>query len=342
MKNTLPLKVLAVADSNEESLMNSASGGAFAVLAREMIRSGGVVFGCVMNSDGTARHISADDFSGIRPMQGTKYVQSELGSTFRECKSFLEQGRDVLFSGTPCQINALSHYVARIDPARLKGSLVTCDLICHGVTNPLLLKLYFSWLESKLNAVSGSIRFLFRSKIKGWGLNYELSYVHKTSGQRKVVHGPSNEDVYYRAFLNGGVYLSRCYSCEFACPQRVGDFTLGDFWGVESCHPDFPYEKGASVVLLNTERAQRFFFDRCSNECEWIESTLENACAQNKNLLSPTSRTDEEKEVAEAVNQALLEGDSDRIFGDLLAEHGLKAMVKRVIPRPLLLKIIGR
>ena len=337
-----PLEVLAVVDKDKASLERSASGGAFAVLARAMLQSGGVVFGCVMGHDGIARHVSTDNLEGLRPMQGSKYVQSALGDTFEECRVLLGEGRNVLFSGTPCQINALRHFLRKKDSSQSEGLLITCDLICHGVTDPLLLKLYYSWLEYKLKAVSGSIRFTFRSKKKGWGLHYELSYIHQTTGRRKVVFGPSNEDVYYRAFLNGGLYKSRCYSCRFACPQRVGDFTLGDFWGIESCHPDFANEEGVSVVLLNTERSREFFYGKCSSRCDWIVSTFENACAQNMNLVSPTSRSDEEKRLADAVGHALLENDADKIFGNLLAEHGLKALVKKIIPRPILLKIIDR
>ena len=64
-------------------------------------------------------------------MRGSKYVQSDLGDTFRQARALLEAGTPVLFSGVPCQIDGLLRFLGRD-----YEHLLTCDLVCHGVPSP--------------------------------------------------------------------------------------------------------------------------------------------------------------------------------------------------------------
>ena len=105
-----PIEVYALVDKNKEDLKHSASGGAFMVFARPIIKQGGVVFGCVLEDDGTCYHKSATTLEGLRPMQGSKYVRSSVRNTFEECLQALKENKQVLYSGTQCQFEYLSKH----------------------------------------------------------------------------------------------------------------------------------------------------------------------------------------------------------------------------------------
>ena len=329
-----PLRAIALRDLDAESLSRSASGGAFAVLARAMLARGGAVFGAELCDDNVARITCVEDASGLWRLQGSKYVQSSPGDSFERCREMLSSGRDVLFSGTPCQVFALRSHLARKGIGDAPGGLVAVDLVCHGVTSPELFRLYVGWLERKVGAVPGTLRYTFRSKKAPWGLYYYYYYYYLTEkGQeRREALGEAGEDPYYRAFLSAKYYRKSCYSCRFACAERAGDVTIGDYWGIERAHPDFYDKRGVSLVLLNTPAGVRFFDEECAGACEWIESDFESASAGNANLTHPSSRTPADEVLDARIRETVAAGDADLVFGRLLRERGWKAALKRALP----------
>ena len=58
-----------------------------------------------------------------------------------ECEKFLKNNRKVMFSGTPCQVAALKHYLQHD-----YDNLLTVDIICHGVPSPKVWNLYLDEL----------------------------------------------------------------------------------------------------------------------------------------------------------------------------------------------------
>lgn len=333
-----PLRVLAVRDNNESFLKNAASGGAFSILARSVLSRGGVVFGAAYESGGKVGHRMVDSMDELPSLQGSKYVQSDIGDTFGECLRQLLSGAIVLYSGLPCQIFALKSYIASRSTDNFDGQLLTCDLICHGVITPSLFARYISWLERKKRAVPGSLKYSFRPKEEGWEqtLYYRFTYLTQRGQRVKVESGPALDDPYYRAFLSSNYYRESCYSCRFACKQRIGDFTIGDYWGIEKAHPELNSPLGASVLMLNSEEAQAFFSEYCSSDCTWIESTFEAASLENENLKRPSRRNREGLENATKVFQALKDENVDYIFDNLLKERGVKAAVLRLLPKTIL------
>lgn len=271
-------KILALTAKNKNNLKFSASGGAFMVFARAIIEQGGVVFGCVMDNDGTCYHKSARTHEELKPMQGSKYVHSSIRKTYEECVTCLNDGYMVLFSGTPCQIYYLYQYLDKNNVQKL-DNLITVDLFCHGTPPQKLFKNYIKWLENKHNADSGIFDYTFRSKLRGWGPDlYYYSYLK--NNKKYEEEGDANSDPYYFAFLKSWILMEKCYHCEFSSSKRVGDFSIGDFWGIENSHKDFYdryAEKGISAVLINTEKAMKFFEAACSSKCIYEECLYEEA-----------------------------------------------------------------
>ena len=128
-------QVYASVINNRGILENSSSGGVFSALANAVIEDGGVVFGAGWTDDFSVEHTFADNKNDLKKLRGSKYVQSLTGTTFREVKKLLTEGKTVCFSGTPCQISGLKAYLGKD-----YQNLFTVDIICHGVPSMKMLK----------------------------------------------------------------------------------------------------------------------------------------------------------------------------------------------------------
>ena len=186
----------------------------------------GVVFGCAYNDNMKPEHVCVDNSMDIKKIQGSKYVQSNINTSYSEVKKHLDNGRWVLFTGTPCQIAGLKSFLGKD-----YNNLITADLICHGVPGTGFFEGYVKYMEGKLKGKV--IDFRFRNKNKGWGLT------DKMAGKAKIVYRKNNkvfeklvspiDSYYYKYFLAGDIFRESCYECKYACSSREGDFTMGDY-----------------------------------------------------------------------------------------------------------------
>ena len=122
------IKSVACYNKEKEALSGSSSGGVAHLLGEYVVEKGGAVFGAVGDMTTTVRHIMAETGKDLKLLQGSKYLQSHIDLNYRLAKTQLENGRLVLFTGTPCQIAGLYGYLGRD-----YENLITVDLVCHGV-----------------------------------------------------------------------------------------------------------------------------------------------------------------------------------------------------------------
>lgn len=311
-----PLMSLAVRDRDDKELVVSASGGAFAAAARVMLQRGGVIVGAAYHDDMTVGHIVVDRLEDLHKVQSSKYVQSNTEATYSQVKALLINGREVLYSGTPCQIGGLRAYLRKD-----YDNLYTMDLICHGVASPKLFAKYLIWLGGKMKGKI--IGYDFRDKSCGWGLDY----MSKTKTKTKTK--PSTLDPYYYHFLEGTTYRECCYRCNYCTKERVGDITIGDYWGVEKEHPEFYSAKGVSCFLVNSEKGMRLW-NLIKSEFYFLESTFEQVARANHNLSHPTKRTSRR----DSIYQHIDDMDVNECFATQLAiPFNLKARVKLLLPK---------
>ena len=120
-------KVYMAINKNKEELKNSASGGMFYILARYVIEKNGVVFGVEYDENLRVRHNHYENLEEFKKFQGSKYLRSDIGNSYKEVEKFLKQDRYVLFTGTPCQCNALKTYLKKD-----YEKLIICDIVCHA------------------------------------------------------------------------------------------------------------------------------------------------------------------------------------------------------------------
>lgn len=225
---------------------NSSSGGAFTLLAEQVLAQGGLVFGCAMTDDCTgAHHVAVATAAELNPLRGSKYVQSDLGDALRQAKKALAENRLVLFTGTPCQIGGVKAYLGQRD------KLLTVDVICHGVPSPMVWRTYLAELEREYGAKAQSVRF--RDKTEGWQ-RYSL-VVTFDNGQiyRKNVL----EDLYLRGFVENLYLRPSCHDCRFKGDGYASDMTVADFWGISEIRPELGDCNGVSLVIPHTASGEQ-------------------------------------------------------------------------------------
>lgn len=310
-----PLKVLAVRDKDDKEIKVSASGGAFAATARKILSKGGIVVGAVYNDDMTVSHIVIGNIDYLPKLQSSKYVQSNTENTFREVRKLLRSGKEVLYSGTPCQIAGLKGFLRKD-----YDNLYTMDLICHGVASPKLFAKYLEWLGDKMEGII--IYYDFRDKSTGWGLDY----MTKTKTKTKTM--PCSLDPYYHHFLAGDTYRECCYHCQYSQKGRVGDMTIGDYWGIEKEHPSFYSTKGVSCLLVNTEKGQKLW-SFISSEFTSLESTFDKVARANHNLKAPTTRPAVRDNIYKQIDELPVK---DYFASYLPVPFNMKARVKSILP----------
>lgn len=270
-----PQKCIAAIGKREDIVKNSSSAGIFYLLAEKIIQDHGVVFGARFNERWDVFHSWTDNIKGLRPFMSSKYVQSQLGDSYKQAETFLKKGRNVLFSGTPCQIAGLRHFLRKE-----YDNLICVDVICHGIPS---IGVWREYLKSEIspkgrkNTVSSSnysplserdaVRIKgisFRDKRLGWKkysfvlqVSQGLGRSEKnivSSSYKLVVNQKHYYNLYMQAFLRN---LTLRHSC-FTCPARKGksgsDILLGDYWGIARYYPEFFNENGVSMALVYTNK----------------------------------------------------------------------------------------
>lgn len=291
-----PWKVAYGAYAADKSIHKKSSSGAiFYLLARQVIQNGGVVFGAAMEKDLTVRHQRAETEEELDALRKTKYVQSQIGNTYKQTRDCLLRGRQVLFSGTPCQIAGLKAYLQKD-----YNSLVTVDLICHGVPSPAVFKRYCSEIFSdKIQNVE------FRNKDEGMACT---KVVFQTDQGQKIEELYS-ESPYIKGFIQNLYLRSSCFSCHFKGYERASDLTIGDFWSCKEFYPDLNSDLGTSGVIVHSQKGKDLFnsiqqeltFQKV--DCDKLE--VWNECLKESTKPNPRSQEFEKLEKEATVKEAV-------------------------------------
>ena len=240
---------IAAMNLNEKIRIESSSGGIFTLIAEAIIDEGGIVFGAAFADDfKSVHHICVEKKCDLAKLRGSKYVQSTINNTYTQVKEYLDSGRTVLFTGTPCQIGGLYSFLRKT-----YDNLYTQDIICHGVPSPMVWKKYVEEREDK--ATSKTQQLSFRHKKYGWK---KFSIIFEFSNCKKYLKS-LHEDSFMKAFLSNICLRPSCYSCSFKSLNRQADITLADFWGVQFVLPEMDDDKGTSLVIINSTKGARLF-----------------------------------------------------------------------------------
>lgn len=232
-------------NADSETHANSSSGGVFSTLAEKVFSTGGCVFGVIWKDKETAAFSKAENMEQIVPMRGSKYTQAMPGGVYREVKAELQKGRQVLFTGTACQVHALKKYLRKP-----YDNLLTFDIVCHGVPSRKLLQAYVKHYEDKAKKEIQQVNFRVK---KGDWLRYQVQKQYKDGTTLEDVSG---NDLFMHLFIGDKMLNKCCYNCPHAHLPRPGDMTLGDYWGVQNLHPDWPIKEGIGSLIANTDKGK--------------------------------------------------------------------------------------
>lgn len=273
---------LACWNKNPAQRKSATSGGAFGILADAVLDSGGYVCGAVLDKNLDVCHIVSNDKQAVSRMIGSKYSQSNAAEAIKECSARLAAGETVLFSGTPCQVDAMR----RVAPEEYSDNLILVDVVCHGAPSPMFWKSYVAYREKEKSANAISARF--RKKEPSWTVfSLEMRFSDGESGQWETTH-----DYYLRAFLGDYISQTSCETCPYVGTDRVSDITLGDFWGyVSDSFATRNTEQGISLVLLNSEKGERLF-GAVAPELVVVKKDLQEAVSGNVPLRGNIPKND--------------------------------------------------
>ena len=277
-----PLVYAAI--NNDESIrMQSSSGGIFTLLAESVIDKGGVVFGACFDRNWNVVHNYTETKEGLAKFRGSKYVQSNVGKSFSQVKAFLDAGRIVLFSGTPCQVAGLKNYLRKPYPI-----LLTVDLVCHGVPSPDVWRKYLEETVCRaygikknkpaVNLCDYISDIKFRAKDKGWKkFSFKIEY---KDGRTEM--NPFYENPYMNIFLSNLSLRLSCYVCPVKLHNLQSDITLADFWGVDKIDNEIDDNKGCGLLLIHNRDKLDLLFGM---NCKLFRHQLDEVVEYNPSIL---------------------------------------------------------
>ncbi|MFI3320992.1 MAG: Coenzyme F420 hydrogenase/dehydrogenase, beta subunit C-terminal domain [Rikenellaceae bacterium] len=277
-------KVFGAKNRNSQIVKDSSSGGIFTLLSEKIFEQKGVVFGAKFDENWQVVHTKIDKIEDINRLQGAKYVQSRIGTTFQEVREELKNGKSVLFSGTPCQTAGL-----RLFLRKEYENLILVDFICHGTPSLSIWESYLSEITDKYS-ITRVDNIKFRDKRKGWK-NYHFSISGVDENNKKIdLHRYFKDVSYMQGFLSNLYLRPSCYDCPAKGGRSGSDITIADFWGLKKILPTFNDNKGVSLVVLNSSKGVDFFesipktqLEKRLTTTKAIQQTFYNSALENKN-----------------------------------------------------------
>lgn len=312
--------------ANDEALLPTSSSGAiFPVLASEIIRRGGIVFGAAFNQNFDVVHTAAESIAELAALCSSKYVQSNIpAGIYAQVKAALAAGRWVYFSGMPCQVAGLKNYLGRE-----YETLITQDTACHSVPSPLVWDEYKVGLEKQYGGKLTA--FSFRNKANGW----EAYHIRAAFDNGREFAQPAAESPYQRGFIKGLYSRSSCFVCKFKGIERCSDITLADYWGVKGIQSDAYNPQGTSLVLIHSEKG-RSLLEGCKDQLQ-LQPAAKDAFAFNPAVLAPIQKPARYDEFWEGYGQTafadLVSACCEPTKDELAQERRSKSLLARVMRR---------
>lgn len=270
-EKNIPQKVYAVWSKEEQVRKSSASGGISIELARNILTKGGVVYGTTFHKGDFVHVKRIDSLDNLYEIQGSRYVKSNMGETIKLIQADIKE-RKVLFLGTPCQCSAVKNVVGKHE------NLLLVDLICHGTPPQTYLR-----EEMKVQGYAEEVENIQFRKNGRMALQFFVK-------GKEVFSEQWGKNYYFNAFMNALTYQETCYSCQYASTERIGNLTIGDFWGLDrEWERQYAPGTGVSLVMENDEIGEQAL-QECKECIEFHERTLEEAVNGNVQLRRPSMK----------------------------------------------------
>lgn len=234
------IKTYAGYTPDNETLLTTTSGGVATELSRQIISEGGVVAGVKYAKDNIhSEYAIATTIGELEDFKVSKYVQSEKNGIFLKVLKLLKDGRKVLFIGCPCDVAGLLNILKNTP----QDNLLTCELVCMGVSSPLISSAYGKYIRNKYHCDILSI--CARSKRNGWFVPTLLT---------KLRNGKELKEPLFASYLGRAMQIynrESCFGCKYRGENGYGDIRIGDFWGIKKSD-EYWNSNGVSCIFART------------------------------------------------------------------------------------------
>ena len=267
------IKAFAGYSKKEDIIDNCASGGFATTISKIILRENGVVFGVRYAQDLIhTEYVCVSNEKDLSLLMSSKYVQSRKNNIFAEVKMQLKD-KKVLFVGCPCDVAALKLFLKKE-----YENLYTCELICMGITSYKVAEDYKLYTEKKNKSALVDINV--RSKKNGWFVPHL---------EEQFENGKTKLSTFFGSYYGYAFQVFNrpsCFHCKYRDKSGVGDFRVGDFWGIQKSD-DFWNPKGVSCILLRTKHGEELL-QKCRDvKFELFETTYEKASNNNNKVNKP-------------------------------------------------------
>ena len=299
-----PIKVLAAINKDEEVRLKSSSGGIFYLLAEKTIAEGGVVFGARFDEQWQVVIDYAETMEGVKAFMGSKYVQARMATAYTDAKRFLSEGRKVLFSGTPCQIAGLHHFLRKP-----YDNLLSVDIICHGTPSPKVWSRYLDEVVTAGRKAISDVQFL--NKRNGWKrFNFKMTYNKEEQSISLCCYHRDNH--FMKAFLQNLILRPSCHHCQAKSGCAHSDVTIADFWSVGKIVPEMDDDMGTGLVVVNSKKGyEAFDWSRITHKETTADMALRHNIAFNYSVTPHSkrmeffSRMEQEDKILNLISECL-------------------------------------
>lgn len=329
--------------TDDSTILEVASGGAFSDLARTFFQEHpehAVVYGAAFTSSFDIQTQPAYSYLECVAFRGSKYAQCDYAISIKSVVEHLKQGYYVLYSGVPCQIFALKNFLEKNSVPTDRLTLI--DIICHGMPQKRIWDDYKRKIEQEYSGKLAEFSFRYK-KTKS-----KEPVVRAKFDNGKVIIDSHLLRSYFDLYFTYLPLRSSCYSCKFSNMNRVGDITIGDFWGIEKLMPKFPSDKGVSEIIVNNDRGKKAMLSliRLNPNALAIEYCGDSYIQYQHNLIRPTERPDNVNEFWEDYGENTFEfilrkyakytfsGRVESYIKKMLRYIGLRTVLKRIKRKP--------
>lgn len=315
-------KLYAAWMNDTEKIQSSTSGGVFQGLAESVLQRGGVVFGAAFHNDFSLVHTKCDALENLPALLGSKYLQSNTEGIYKAVDAIAKTGKTILFSGTPCQCDALKHYYLSKNKD-LPDNIILCELMCHGVPSPGIFRDYVKYLQAKNK--KNVVKYNFREKsMYGWR-NGRMCVCVEYNGGKEKKHRV-NYDAWHTWFGDHLSVRTSCFACQYRDVKRTADITIGDFWSIAKVMPELDTQNGVSAVFINSEKGEQ-----CFSACSALLTGKEIAVNKVEELFNVPIRKGTVKLPQERT-----------AFFQTYHNGGIQALIKKYPPQNLFTAVIAK
>ena len=229
----------------------STSGGAFSAIIDGWCHEEYVIFGAAAKGL-KVYHTYIRDKAELSILCKSKYAQSHMGDCFKQAKLFLQQGKQVVFSGTPCQIAGLRNFLKNTNTE----NLLTIEVICEGIPSAHFMRSYEKALEKRYNAKIRDLDYRYKN-MRAHSGKWDFQVMYTVLENDKEFRKDRWFNPFWSIWLKHLMSRPSCYACPFTTTERVADITLGDLWGVHLyCKDLYARNEGASLIVCNTAKGR--------------------------------------------------------------------------------------